>query len=144
MADTTITLEQKLESSRQTYAMLRQQVVDRYGEGMVKTPSPEVHEFSLDWTPKQGGRKLWLQVRVGVKGGLRIAFSRAAVRGISWKSSTQEGVMEMRLYDGTCIRVVDDASVPYLTAGLSPQTAMPANKTVGQLALDLVVAILMA
>ena len=139
-----MTLEQKLESSRQTYELIRQRMIERYGAAMVKTPSPDLYEFSMEWTPKQGGRQFWLQVRVTDKGGLRVAFSRAAVKGISWKSRTLENVMEMQLYDGTCVRVVDDASVPYLTAGLPPHAVLPANKTVRQLALDLVVAILMA
>ena len=66
-----MTLEQKLESSRQTYELIRQRIIERYGAAMVKTPSPDLYEFSMEWTPKQGGRQFWLQVRVTVKGGLR-------------------------------------------------------------------------
>ena len=138
-----MSLEQKTEMSKQTYDMIHANMIERYGEAIVKS-TQETSEFTISWFPKHGGRQVSMIVNVNTLGGLKIRFSRNAVEGISRKEETLLGHLRIRLTDKICIRIVDNPELEHLRVNLYPDKTYAADKTARQLAFDLVNVILAA
>jgi hypothetical protein len=95
-----LTHKEKSEISRKIYLTVRDELIRRYGSDLVQE-TPKYWEFSMKWVPKEGGDEVKMAVSINSHGGLRLVFSKSAVRRISFPYDKIENALIVVLHEGT-------------------------------------------
>jgi hypothetical protein len=144
-----LTQEEKSEISEKIYLTVRNELIRRYGSDLVRE-TPEHWEFSIKWVPKEGGDEVTMSVSINSHGGLRLVFSKSAVRRISSPYDKIANALLVVLHEGTQLALSGgEEGTPTLQCVFYPGTKYSEKepdsvKKMQQLVTDLIKTVLMA